>query len=331
MKPQHIGLLVAGATLAAGLAVKMTQPQPVPVAAPVAPPPAKPVVIPAQMAKPTPIPDAPLPDPALANPTPAAAPAPVYREPPKPAIRKNKPILLAEVEKEPPTQWTPGRYEASIQALPQPTTPQPAAAPPDPVTPPAPVEQIAPPAPSSARFAPRQAVLRIGTAISIRLDESLSGGRSAVGDTFQASLAEPLVVDGLVIAERGARVTGRIVDSREAGRVSGTSLLELELSTLMTSDGQRVAISTDPWTKQGDTSHREDAEKIGGGAALGAIIGAITGGGAGAAIGAGIGGGAGVGTVIATRGKPVNIPTETIIRFRLASRVTITEQQIARQ
>jgi hypothetical protein len=319
MKPQNIGLLVAGATLAAGLAVKMTQPQPVPVAAQAAPT-AKPLVVPAQMAKPSPIPDALLPDPA-----PAAAPAPVYREPPKQPIRKNKPILLAEVEKEPPTQWAPGRYEASIQSLPQPTTPQ-SATPqpttaPEPVAPPAPLEQIA----------PRQAVLRTGTTISIRLEESLSGGRNGVGDTFQASLAEPLVVEGLVIAERGARVTGKIVDSREAGRVSGTSLLELELSTLTTSDGQRVAISTDPWTKQGDTSHREDAEKIGGGAALGAIIGAIAGGGAGAAIGAGIGGGAGVGTVIATRGKPVNIPTETIIRFRLATRVTITEQQIARQ
>jgi hypothetical protein len=102
--------------------------------------------------------------------------------------------------------------------------------------------------------------------IAVRLDESVS--RTSAGDSFQASLVEPLVVDGLAIAERGARVTGRV-------RVN--PFLELGLATLSTSDGQRVAISTDPW-------------KYGEG-------GMIAGG--------------------------------TVIRFRLTSRSTITEQQIA--
>jgi hypothetical protein len=164
--------------------------------------------------------------------------------------------------------------------------------------------------------------------IPIRLDESLSSVRSDAGDTFQASLAEPLVIDGLVIAEKGARATGRIVDSTKAGHVSGVAILELELATIATSDGQRLTVSTDPWTKQGETSHREDAAKIGGGAALGAIVGAIAGGGKGAAIGAGIGGGAGVGAVMASRGKSVTVSSETIIRFRLTSNVTITERQV---
>jgi hypothetical protein len=165
--------------------------------------------------------------------------------------------------------------------------------------------------------------------IPIRVDESLSSERNVAGDTFQASLAEPLVVDGLVIAEKGARVTGRIVDARKAGRVSGSPYLELELGTLATSDGQRIAILTDPWTKQGDSTQRDSAEKIGGGAALGAIIGAIAGGGMGAAIGAGVGGGAGAGAAMITHGRSVNVPSETIIRFRLASKVIVTEQEIA--
>jgi hypothetical protein len=161
----------------------------------------------------------------------------------------------------------------------------------------------------------------------VRLDQSLSTERDFAGDTFRASLAEPFVVDGLVIAERGARVTGRIVESHKAGRLNGTSAIRLALTTFYTSDGQKVAISTDPWAKQGDSSAGGDAAKIGGGAALGAIIGALAGGGTGAVIGAGIGGGAGMGMIAATRGKPASVPSETVIPFRLASGMTIVEQR----
>jgi hypothetical protein len=164
--------------------------------------------------------------------------------------------------------------------------------------------------------------------IAVRLNESLSSERGIAGDTFNASLSEALLVDGLVIAERGARARGRILGTQRAGRVSGTSSLDLELTMVETADGQKIEISTAPWTKRGDTSYGADAAKIGGGAALGAIIGAATAGGKGAAIGAGAGGVLGAGAAAVSRGKPVNVPSETIIRFRLASRVTITERQL---
>ena len=215
--------------------------------------------------------------------------------------------------------------------------PCPAAAPaesatpaPDPLSVSAAIEQkAADPAPQPVPDpAPaRHVTLRIGMTFRVRLDQSLSTERDFAGDTFHASLAEPFVVDGLVIAERGARVTGRVVESRKAGRLNGTSAIRLALTTLYTSDGQKVAISTDPWAKQGDSSAGGDAAKIGGGAALGAIIGALAGGGTGAVIGAGIGGGAGMGMIAATRGKPASVPSETVIPFRLASGMTIVEQR----
>jgi hypothetical protein len=326
MKPLHVALLVLGAGLAGALAVKMTQPPPIP-AVSVAPPVQTAAVTPAAPAapKPTPIP---APAAAAAPVTPAAAPQPVYLEPP---VRKNKTVRVSAAIR--PAQLAPRSYEPQPQTAPAPTPvpdPQPvqqqAAVIPQPLPAPEPEPE---PEPASAPQPPepRQVTLRSGTTIPVRIDESLSSDRNVAGDTFNASLAEPLVVDGLVIAERGARVTGRVLDAQKAGRVSGTAVLGLALTGLRTSDGQRVAISTDPWTKQADASYRDDAEKIGGGAALGAIIGAIAGGGNGAAIGAGIGGGAGAGAVMATRGKSAGIPTETIVRFRLASRVTITEQQ----
>jgi hypothetical protein len=135
------------------------------------------------------------------------------------------------------------------------------------------------------------------------------------------------VADGFVIAERGARVEGRVVSADPGGRVRGVSSLSVELTRLRTSDGQIVEIRTDPFQRRAQETHGEDAAKIGAGAAIGAAIGAIAGGGKGAAIGAGAGGAAGTGTVLATRGRPAALPSETRVAFRLGAPVTLTERQ----
>jgi hypothetical protein len=125
--------------------------------------------------------------------------------------------------------------------------------------------------------------------IPVRLTESLSSDRKLAGDRFDAALAEPLVVEGLVIAERGARASGRVVGTQRAGRVGGTySSLDLELTSVETSDGQRVELSTVPWTKRGEAPF----------------------------------GGSGTG------GRPANVPSQTLIQFRLASGVTVKERQL---
>lgn len=263
------------------------------------------------------------PAPEFVSPEPVA-PLPVYVEPVAPAVRKNKPISV-QAKLTPPPPYIP-----ASRSIPAPAPAEPATPAPDSPSVSGPAEQQAPdPAPQPvADSAPaRHVTLRIGMTFRVRLDQSVSTERDFAGDTFRASLAEPFVVDGLVIAERGARVTGRIVESRRAGRLNGTSAIRLALTALYTSDGQKVAISTDPWAKQGDSPVGGDAAKIGGGAALGAIIGALAGGGTGAVIGAGIGGGAGMGMIAATRAKPASVPSETVIPFRLASGMTIVEQR----
>lgn len=326
MKPLHAGLLIAGAALAGGLAVKMTEPQPVPVAAPA------PVSAPApvqQVASPQPAVDAAPQKPSPFTVVDAPAAPEVYVESLKPAIRKNEPILTAKSTPATtsPVLVAPVPYRAPAAAAPAPA-PAPPVTPPSAPAPPVETQAAPEPEPQQPPLAPRKVTMRPGAIVPVRLNESLSSDRSVPGDTFQASLAEPLVVDGLVIAERGARVGGRIVDAQKAGHLGGGSLVELELTSISTADGQRISITTDPWTKRGDSSAGEDAARIGGGAALGAIIGAIAGGGKGAAIGAGLGGGVGVGAVAASRGKPANVPSETIVRFRLATRVTITERRL---
>jgi hypothetical protein len=163
--------------------------------------------------------------------------------------------------------------------------------------------------------------------LPVRLIDGLTTERNAPGDTFTGTLDHELAVDGFVIAERGARVEGRVIDLYRGGKVRGVSSLAVELTRIHTSDGQTVPVQTDPFERRAEVTHTNDAAKVGGGAALGAIIGAIAGGGKGAAIGAAAGGGAGAGTVLMTRGKAVTLPSETRISFRLRAPVTLTERR----
>jgi len=173
---------------------------------------------------------------------------------------------------------------------------------------------------------PHEVELPEGTTLAIRLGEVLSTDGNYAGDTFRGVLAQPLIRDGFIIADRGSKVLGRVVTSDRAGRVHGVSELSVALTEINTTDGQRVAVKTNLIEKRGQTSTGSDTAKIAGGAALGALIGALGGGGKGAAIGAGAGGAAGTGLVLATRGKGATFPNESQLNFQLASPVRITEK-----
>jgi hypothetical protein len=173
---------------------------------------------------------------------------------------------------------------------------------------------------------PRTVTLPAGLDILVRLSHTLSTERNQAGDDFQAVLDEPLVVDGLVIAEKGAQVEGKIVQSDRAGRVKGRALLVMELTRLATQDGQLLAIETQYVEQEGPSTQKKDAAKVGIGAGIGAAIGAVIGGGKGAGIGAATGASAGAGTVAATRGEPVVLRPETRLEFRLNQAVSVTER-----
>jgi hypothetical protein len=173
---------------------------------------------------------------------------------------------------------------------------------------------------------PHVVTLAAGTLLPVRIGETISSARNQPGDSFLATLDRPLVIDDFIIAERGARVEGRVVDAEPAGRAKGVGHLGIELVKLSTSDGQLIRIRTEAFQKDGPNSAGSDAAKIGAGAAIGAMIGALAGGGKGAAIGAGVGGAAGAGDVLLTRGKPAQIPVETRLTFRVEESVRITEK-----
>ncbi|MDQ2843086.1 MAG: hypothetical protein M3Y72_19010 [Acidobacteriota bacterium] len=173
---------------------------------------------------------------------------------------------------------------------------------------------------------PHVVELAAGTTLAVRLAETLSTEHNYTGDTFRGTLDQPVIRNGFIIVDKGSKVLGKIVDATPAGRVKGVSNLGVTLTEINTTDGQRIKVETNSVEKQGVKSTGADTAKIAGGAALGAIIGALGGGGKGAAIGAGAGGAAGTGVVLATRGKPAVLPSESRLAFQLATPVTITEK-----
>jgi hypothetical protein len=173
---------------------------------------------------------------------------------------------------------------------------------------------------------PRVFTIRAGAPISIYTAKDLSTKTAKDGDQFTASLARPIVDGDWVIAKRGALVQGVVVNSDPGGRVKGRASMTVKLRSLQLADGRTVDLSTSSYTKEAKSTKKKDAMKIGIGAGIGAAIGAIAGGGKGAAIGAGAGGGAGTGLVLATRGDPAVIPSESQLTFRLQGPITVTKR-----
>jgi len=165
-----------------------------------------------------------------------------------------------------------------------------------------------------------------GTRIIVRTIDPVDSDKNHVGDRFAATLDQPLYVNDLVVAPRGASVNGRLEEVKQSGQLAGRSELRLVL-TDMTINGQSVPISTSDYQLAGKSRGGDTAKKVGGGAALGAIIGAVAGGGRGAAIGAGVGAGAGTAVQVVTHGDQVHIPSETVLEFTLSQSFTVTRAQ----
>jgi len=167
-------------------------------------------------------------------------------------------------------------------------------------------------------------VLPAGSMLSVRLTQWLSSDRSRTGDGFTATLEQPVVVNGWVVARRGQTVEGQVAVARRGGRVKGVSELGIELTDLTLVNGRQMPIQTRLLDTSAGTSRGRDAEAVGTTTGLGAIIGAIAGGGEGAGIGAGAGAVVSLAGVLLTHGRPTVIPPETLLTFRLESSVNIS-------
>jgi hypothetical protein len=172
-----------------------------------------------------------------------------------------------------------------------------------------------PPQPLTASFPP-------GTTVEVQTVDPVDTTVNHVGDEFQATLAQPLTSAGVVVVPAGTNIYMRLTQAQTSGQYKGRNELQLQLVRLEF-NGQEYSVTSDPYTEAGKSRGKNTAEKVGGGAVLGAIIGAVAGGGKGAAIGAGVGGAGGGVYQGVSKVKPLRIPPETKLDFRLGQPLNI--------
>lgn len=208
--------------------------------------------------------------------------------------------------------------DQSAQNPQQPTATQPGAAAPSSSQAAAPAPQAPPP--------PAVIDLPAGTDLRVRLDQDLGSKISHAGDSFTATVADPVEVNGRTIIPKGAQAEGSVIDAKPLGRFKGGAALAVRLERVTTRWGSYpVATSTISRAEKG--KGKRTGVMAGGGAGLGALIGGLAGGGKGALIGALAGGGAGTAGSAFTGNKNIFLPAETLLTFHLDHSVHITEQR----
>lgn len=169
---------------------------------------------------------------------------------------------------------------------------------------------------------PQPIVVPSGTVLTVTTSQGLSSKTSQTGQTFLATLAQPISVEGRAALPKGATVSGTVVNAKAKGKIKGEAELSLALTSISVG-GHTYQIQTNVLSNTAKGKGKRTAATTGGGAAGGALIGGIAGGGKGAGIGALIGAGAGFIGGAATGNKQIEIPAESALSFTLAESVTL--------
>jgi hypothetical protein len=166
--------------------------------------------------------------------------------------------------------------------------------------------------------------LKPGTYVTVRVNQALTTDHNQPGDSFSASLVQPIVADGIVVANQNQTVYGRVAEVQRQSS-DHPSRLGIELTQLTMADGTQVPIRSQLISRQGGRMPAGDqAGTVIGTSAAGATIGAIAGWGTGAAIGGGVGAAVGLAAVMLTRNHPTVVYPETALTFRIESPVEIS-------
>lgn len=216
----------------------------------------------------------------------------------------------------------PEQQQAANQPAPPNSTMAPNSAPPN--------STMAPAQPAPSTMAPAPApppppvvyTVPAGTRISVSLTQEISSKTATEGQPFSATVARPVVVNGKVIIRSGASASGVVVATKSRGRFKGEGYLELRLDSVR-ADGHTYPVETETVERVEKGKGKRTAGFIGGGGGFGALVGGLAGGGKGALIGGLAGAGAGTAGSAFTGNKPIDLPAETVLTFRLTNKITV--------
>jgi hypothetical protein len=166
-----------------------------------------------------------------------------------------------------------------------------------------------------------------GTTLTIRIDQHISVKTSRAGDTFTGEIVEPVLAsDNSVLVPKGAPVGGVVDASHRRGHFKGRSLLKLRLTSL-TLSGTQYPLTTRDLGRSKKGKGRRSTALIAGGTGLGMLVGGVATGGVGLVVGGLVGGGAGTAAAGLTGNRDIEIPAESIVRFKLADDLVVQPEQ----
>jgi hypothetical protein len=163
---------------------------------------------------------------------------------------------------------------------------------------------------------PGPTVIPAGTRIVVSLGQTISSKTAQPGDAFEATVVDPVRVNGAVLIRAGAPARGTVVDAKALGRFKGGARLAIRLDNVR-ADGRTYRVDSSTVDRVEKGKGKRTAILTGGGGGFGALIGGLAGGGRGALIGGLAGAGAGVTGSAFTGNKELVIPAETYLTFRL--------------
>lgn len=158
-------------------------------------------------------------------------------------------------------------------------------------------------------------VIPAGTPVHIHIIDELNTGTNSKGDSFRASLAQPVVAGGRTVAAKDALVMGKVTEVVSSGRLRRPASITLQLTQVKLANGRLTSVETSPYKLDGKSHTLRNAALIGGGAAAGAVLGGVAAGKKGAIIGGSVGAGAGTATAYLTGKEEIVVPPETSLEF----------------
>jgi hypothetical protein len=229
------------------------------------------------------------------------------------------PVVDPEPEPTPPRVEQPRAPQRNTPPAPRPAPPQPQPAPQAPA--PAPQPRVV------------TSTVPVGTNMALTLNETLSTETNRVGDSFTATLQSALTDgSGNVVVPAGATVRGRLTQVDKSGHVGETGMIKLAFEAVSFGGNSypidATVVRANP-QRSNRTSTREQATKIGAGAAAGAVLGRVLGKDTRSTVkGAVIGAAAGTAVAMGTADVDVVLPAGSDLVIRLDTPVEVRRKML---
>ncbi|WP_028865857.1 hypothetical protein [Psychromonas aquimarina] len=158
------------------------------------------------------------------------------------------------------------------------------------------------------------AAVNAGTALTVRMSESVNSRHNKSGQRFTAILETNLMAGDVIAAPKGAKVYGLLTDVKKAGRIAGSASMTMQLTGISVNDVM-VDIKTQSISGEGINTARTTAARTARTAAVGGLIDGSDGAKTGAKVGLGL--------AVLTKGNDIQMPKDELIDFVLAAPLNI--------